>query len=62
MKISPKTNRNSNSGTTKKYLISKGVDGSRISLSLQKDSKPSNSSGTDVGNAKNRNIEFVISK
>jgi outer membrane protein OmpA-like peptidoglycan-associated protein len=46
----------------KTYLVTKGVDGNSISFSLVKDSEPSDKSGTDVGKAKNRNIEFVITK
>ena len=46
----------------KKYLMDKGVDGNRISFDLVKDSKPSNTSGTDIGMAKNRKVQFVISK
>lgn len=46
----------------KKYLVDKGIDGNRITFSLIKDSKPSDTSGTDVGNAKNRKVKFVLSK
>lgn len=46
----------------KKYLVDKGVDGNRITFTMVKDSKLADESGTDVGNAKNRRVEFVLSK
>lgn len=46
----------------KKYLMDKGIDGNRITFSLVKDSKPADTSGSDLGNAKNRKVQFAISK
>jgi len=46
----------------KKYLVAKGVNGNRITFNLIKDAKPSDTSGSDIGKAKNRKAQFSISK
>ena len=46
----------------KKYLVKKGIDGGRVTFQLLKDTKPKDSSGSDVGKAKNRRVNFTLSK
>lgn len=46
----------------KKYLKSKGIDGSRITFKLLKDSQPKSKGETDLSKAKNRRVKFVLSK
>ncbi len=44
----------------KKYLMDKGIDVSRISAEYLKDSKPKDTSGSDLGAAKNRRANFTL--
>lgn len=46
----------------KKYLMDKGIDGRRITVEYLKDTKPKDTSGSDIGNAKNRRINFMLIK
>jgi OOP family OmpA-OmpF porin len=46
----------------KKYLVKKGVNGSRVTFKLLKNTKPEDESDTDVGKAKNRRVNFTLSK
>jgi outer membrane protein OmpA-like peptidoglycan-associated protein len=46
----------------KKYLVAKGVDGGRITFQLIKNTKPKDTSGSDLGKAKNRRVSFTLSK
>jgi outer membrane protein OmpA-like peptidoglycan-associated protein len=46
----------------KKYLVSKGVTGGRITFQLIKNTKPKDTSGSDLGKAKNRRVTFTLSK
>lgn len=43
----------------KSYLMSKGIDGSRIIIEAKGDTEPADSSGTEIGQAKNRRVAFV---
>lgn len=43
----------------KAYLMSKGIDGSRIFIETQGSAVPLDSSGTEIGQAKNRRVSFV---
>lgn len=43
----------------KSYLMSKGIDGARIQIENKADSMPSDSSGTEIGQAKNRRVTFT---
>lgn len=46
----------------KKYLVAKGVDGGRVTFQLIKNTKPKDTSGSDLGKAKNRRVSFTLSK
>lgn len=46
----------------KKYFMDKGIDGRRITVEYLKDTKPKDTSGSDIGNAKNRRINFMLIK
>jgi outer membrane protein OmpA-like peptidoglycan-associated protein len=46
----------------KKYIVSKGIDGARITFEMVKDTKPASTADTPIGKAKNRKVNFVISK
>jgi outer membrane protein OmpA-like peptidoglycan-associated protein len=46
----------------KKYFIQKGIDVNRISVVNNKDREPKDTSGTDLGKAKNRRVNFSLSK
>jgi OmpA-OmpF porin, OOP family len=48
--------------SVRKYLISKGVDGSRLSVKAFGEAKPTASNKTDEGRAQNRRVEFKILK
>lgn len=46
----------------KKYLVAKGVTGGRITFQLIKNTKPKDTSGSDLGKAKNRRVTFTLGK
>ncbi|MBI3134249.1 MAG: OmpA family protein [Bacteroidetes bacterium] len=43
----------------KTYLMSKGIDGARITFETKGAASPGDSSGTEIGQAKNRRVTFV---
>ncbi|HIP37224.1 MAG TPA: OmpA family protein [Crocinitomix sp.] len=46
----------------KKYFMDKGIDGRRVTAEFFKDTKPKDTSGSDLGNAKNRRVNFMLVK
>ena len=46
----------------KKYLISKGVTADRITIKTMGANEPQNTSGDEIGQAKNRRVTFVLTK
>jgi outer membrane protein OmpA-like peptidoglycan-associated protein len=50
------------SQAVKKYFMDKGIDGRRILVEYLKDTKPKDTSGSEIGNAKNRRINFMLIK
>lgn len=46
----------------KAYLTDNGIALSRISVEMMSDSAPANTSGTEIGNAKNRRVAFQLVK
>jgi len=46
----------------KKYLVKKGVVGGRITFQLLKDTKPKTNLESEIGYAKNRRVNFSVSK
>lgn len=51
---------NKRSDAVLKYLTENGVDASRISSEKVGDSSPANQSGSEIGKAKNRRVNFVL--
>ncbi len=49
----------SRADSIKAYLMSKGIDGSRIIIETNGSTVPLDSSGTEIGQAKNRRVSFV---
>jgi len=49
----------SRADSIKAYLMSKGIDGSRIFIETKGSTVPLDSSGTEIGQAKNRRVSFV---
>ena len=43
----------------KDYLVGKGIDGARIMVEDKQDTMPKDQSGTELGQAKNRNLSFT---
>ena len=48
--------------TVKEYLVGKGIDGSRLTVSGKGSAEPISENRTSVGRAMNRRIEFHIVK
>jgi outer membrane protein OmpA-like peptidoglycan-associated protein len=44
----------------KAYLVKKGIDGNRITVEGKADALPADSSGTELGQAKNRRVTFAL--
>ena len=44
----------------KAYLVSKGIDGNRVIIEGKGDALPADTSGTELGQAKNRRVAFVL--
>lgn len=45
--------------SVKAYLVSKGIDGNRITIETVGSTKPTDSSATEIGQAKNRRVTFT---